>query len=252
VPVKRYDLGMKEENKLLVFDKKEILIVLVFILGLFAASFIFGVKVGKDYSFSNSSVTKEELETLEVLSSKEEVVEEVIKKSVPPPSKEASYDLLKKKIEEELQKTEKNKLTEKISSTTSEKMNEIETVEKNEVASPSPTTNYYSDNQADEDSVNAKENEKEVVDSKVMASIYEGKWTIQLSSHKKIRDAKIFANDFKVRGYEPIINEVDLADKGTWYRVSLGAFDSLVEAKNYVIKESILFEEVDHVFIQFE
>ena len=64
-----------------------------------------------------------------------------------------------------------------------------------------------------------------------MASIYEGKWTIQLSSHKKIRDARVFANDFKVRGYEPIINEVDLADKGTWYRVSLGAFDSFVEAK---------------------
>ena len=91
---------MKEENRLLVFDKKEILIILVFMLGLFAGSFIFGVKVGKEYSFSNSDVTKDEISTLEVLSSKEEGVGEVVAKEVLPPSKEVSYDLLKRKIEE--------------------------------------------------------------------------------------------------------------------------------------------------------
>jgi hypothetical protein len=241
---------MKEENKLLVFDKKEILIILVFILGLFAASFIFGIKIGKDYSFSNSDVTKEEVGTLEVLSSKEEEIDAVVNKDTPAPSKEISYDLLKRKIEEELSKTEKvvkknaNRDDDKI---TPENIDEKKTIE-------STVANYYGDNLVDENvkSINEQKTEGKVVDSKVMASVYEGKWTIQLSSHKKIREAKVFANDFKVRGYEPIINEVDLGDKGTWYRVSLGAFDSLVEAKNYVIKESILFEEVDHVFIQFE
>ena len=107
MPVKRYDLGMKEENKLLVFDKKkEILIILVLMIGLFAGSFIFGVKVGKDYSFSTSGITEGEVSTLEVLSSKEEEVNEIESRKAPQPTKEASYDLLKKKIEEELNKSE--------------------------------------------------------------------------------------------------------------------------------------------------
>ena len=218
MPVKRYDLDMKEENKLLVFDKKEVLIILVFILGLFAGSFIFGVKVGKDYSFSNSSITKDELSTLEVLSTKEELVGEIVEKDVPPPSKEASYDLLKKKIEEELTKTEKKneqKLDSKlpVEKTPENLLNEKQT---------SSSSSFYGDNLAADETVDNGVNEKaenkesntKVVDSKVMASVYEGKWTIQLSSHKKIRDARVFANDFKVRGYEPIINEVDLGEKG--------------------------------------
>ena len=69
---------------------------------------------------------------------------------------------------------------------------------------------------------------------------------------KNLKDAKIFANSFKVRGYDPIINEVNLGDKGVWYRVSLGAFDTLVDAKNYVISDEEVFTDVDHVFIQFE
>ena len=92
----------------------------------------------------------------------------------------------------------------------------------------------------------------ETVDAEVMASVYKDKWTIQLSSHKNLKDAKIFANNFKVRGYDPIINEVNLGNKGTWFRVSLGAFDTLVDAKNYVISEEEVFIDVDHVFIQFE
>ena len=81
MPVKRYDLGMKEENKLLVFDKKEILIVLVFMIGLFAASFIFGVKLVKIIAFQIQMSLKEELETLEVLQKEEQSLVRLIKKS---------------------------------------------------------------------------------------------------------------------------------------------------------------------------
>ena len=96
---------MKEENKLLVFDKKEVFILLTFMVTLFLASFVFGVRVGKDYSFSNSTVEKEDVEELEVLSAEEELVDKKIEGKPKGIDKELSYDLLKKKIEEELNKT---------------------------------------------------------------------------------------------------------------------------------------------------
>ena len=231
---------MKEENKLLVFDKKEVVLVLLLIICLFLASFIYGVKIGKEYSFSNSAVEKEDIETLELLAGKEEEAKVIKEKDTKIPSKQQSYDLLKKKIEEELKKSKSTEL-----------IQERSDAEKPIRAESSPEDrerdNYYENNMAE-----GKKEENETVDSDVMSSVYKDKWTIQLSSHKNLKDAKIFANSFKVRGYDPIINEVNLGDKGVWFRVSLGAFDTLVDAKNYVISEEEVFTDVDHVFIQFE
>ena len=157
--VKRYDLDMKEENRLLVFDKKEILIILVFMLGLFAGSFIFGVKVGKDYSFSNSSVTEEEVSTLEVLSSKEEEVDEVVDKKISPPTKEVSYDLLKRKIEEELSKSE-SKLSNQNSLPV--KKNESKLKNAENTKSNSVVKSYYKDNLVDSDQTSDEKSEQAI------------------------------------------------------------------------------------------
>jgi cell division protein FtsN len=72
-----------------------------------------------------------------------------------------------------------------------------------------------------------------------------GKYTIQLGSYSTMEEAKQFAEGFTVRGYNPIINEVIIAGKGTWYRVSLGLFDNVQEAKDYVKKEATLFQGQD-------
>ena len=59
---------------------------------------------------------------------------------------------------------------------------------------------------------------------------------------KRCEDAQQFAGGFIARGYKPLINEVEIgANKGKWYRVSLGAFDTLDGAKSYVKAESSLF-----------
>ena len=76
---------------------------------------------------------------------------------------------------------------------------------------------------------------------------YTGKHTIQLGSYRTVDEAKKFASGFKVRGYNPIIYEVNLGEKGVWYRVNLGVFDSVVEAKEYIEKENSLFKGTDHV-----
>lgn len=77
-----------------------------------------------------------------------------------------------------------------------------------------------------------------------------GKFTIQLGSYNNLEEAKQFAEGFTVRGYSPIINEVKIAGKGNWYRVSLGLFDSVDEAKKYIQQEQSLFSGQDHIITE--
>jgi cell division protein FtsN len=77
-----------------------------------------------------------------------------------------------------------------------------------------------------------------------------GKFTIQLGSYDAAQDAKQFAEGFTVRGYSPIINEVRIPGKGNWYRVSLGLFDTVDEAKVYIRGEQSLFAGQDHIITE--
>ena len=81
---------------------------------------------------------------------------------------------------------------------------------------------------------------------------FTGKFTIQLSSHRSKDEATEFSNGFTARGYDPIVNEVELKGKGTWYRVSLGVFDNVSEAKEYILKEKELFQGQDYVIGRFD
>lgn len=77
-----------------------------------------------------------------------------------------------------------------------------------------------------------------------------GKFTIQLGSHRTLKEAEDFAEGFRARGYNPIINQIEIKGKGTWYRVSLGAFNSIDESKAYVAKEKTLFLGQDYTIIK--
>ncbi len=77
-----------------------------------------------------------------------------------------------------------------------------------------------------------------------------GKFSIQLGSFNNMQDAKQFAEGFTARGYEAIIYETQLADKGTWFRVTIGLFESSAEAKAYIKKEASLFQDQEHVVIE--
>ena len=77
-----------------------------------------------------------------------------------------------------------------------------------------------------------------------------GKFTIQIGSHRTLKEAEAFAEGFRARGYNPIINQIEIKGKGTWYRVSLEAFDSAEDAKAYVSKEKSLFLGQDYAIIK--
>jgi cell division protein FtsN len=77
-----------------------------------------------------------------------------------------------------------------------------------------------------------------------------GKFTIQLGSHRTLKEAEDFAEGFKARGYDTIINQIEIKGKGTWYRVSLGAFSNMDEAKTYINKEKTLFIGQDYTIVK--
>lgn len=79
-----------------------------------------------------------------------------------------------------------------------------------------------------------------------------GKYTIQLGSYRTLDEAKNFAQGFLVRGYKPLVREVEVRSQGTWYRVSLGVFESISAATQYIQKEGNLFGSFkkDQYFIQ--
>lgn len=88
--------------------------------------------------------------------------------------------------------------------------------------------------------------------TQVSGDDFNGKFTIQLGSHRAKSESEEFANGFKYRGYNPIINEVEISGRGTWYRTSLGVFSSIEEAKAYIKKEMELFRGQDYVIGRFE
>lgn len=64
----------------------------------------------------------------------------------------------------------------------------------------------------------------------------EKKFTIQVASFQDKARAEIVASSLKQKGYQPAISSKELADKGTWYRVFVGDFDTKEEAKSLLDK----------------
>lgn len=194
---------MEENNKVVVFEKKEIVLGLIFILVLIVTSFTLGIRLGKKLSMNENGFKDEDVKTVELKSPAEEDADATVAED----SKLTDEEKLKKLMDES-----KNRLN-----------NELEKFSK------------------DDAPANASE---EVKNPAV------GKFTIQLGSYSTLDEAKQFAEGFTVRGYSPIINEVKIPGKGNWYRVSLGMFNTMEEAKTYIRDEQSLFSGQDHIITE--
>jgi cell division protein FtsN len=208
---------MDSKTKLYVFAKKEVGLIFIFMILIAITSFVMGVKIGKNYSLELAGITKgDEKKVVELLSKKEEDLE-AIKKNAEAHTVESS-DI-------------EHKLQEKISA-------EFGTEAKgaHEATQPAHAANMSTEKPAHEAGSNK--------------DALSGKFTIQLGSHRTLKEAEDFAEGFKARGYDPIINQIDIKGKGTWYRVSLGAFLNSDEAKSYINKEKTLFIGQDYTIVK--
>lgn len=213
---------MDSKTKLYVFAKKEVALIFIFMILIAITSFVLGVKIGKNYSMEMAGITPaDQKKVVELLSSKEEALED-IKKNADAHTVESS-DI-------------EHKLQEKISAEFGSGEAAAHGSESREVA-PSTHAPNMSTETKHEAPATAKDN-------------LSGKYTIQLGSHRTLKEAEDFAEGFKARGYDPIINQIDIKGKGTWYRVSLGAFATDAEAKTYIAHEKTLFIGQDYTIVK--
>ncbi len=204
---------MDSKTKLYVFAKKEVALIFIFMILIAVTSFVLGVKIGKNYSMEMAGITSEDQKkVIELLSNKEEELKQI--KANPETSTVESTDI-------------ESKLQEKIS----EEFGGGE----NRTSHGTPPMMSV------EHGAEAKIETKDTLS---------GKFTIQLGSHRTLKEAESFAEAFRARGYNPIINQIEIKGKGTWYRVSLEAFDSAEQAKAYVNREKTLFTGQDYTIIK--
>jgi septal ring-binding cell division protein DamX len=225
---------MEDNSKLVVFEKKEVILIFIFIVVISVTAFTLGVRVGKELSLKHDGYTKDDVQSIDLKSVEEEYVDKVIDK---PSSSEFEGSVNKAKD-------------------TNQKVDEIEQRLREEMEK------LAKDKEDDESAMNSDDDiGEETVDpalkipvenSQVSSSSnqFSGKYTIQLYSNQSKSAAEDFADPFIIKGYNVIINEAVIPGKGTWYRVSIGVFESIEEAKAYLSAESKLFKSEDYIIQQ--
>lgn len=254
---------MDDKVKLYVFARKEIALIFLFMVLTALTSFYFGVKVGKSFVLRQSGITSQDEARVQFLSGQEETVQKTVQE-MPATDKEAhtekvsqdAYQLLKDKINQEF-KEEENQMKETGQAPAPSETGEKTAIDSQTVA---PTTKTGIETTNDVNKVPESGNEKvgqfynETTASgqQAVTSKYAGKYTIQLGSYNNRSEAEKFADGFRVRGYVPIIQEKEVEGRGMWFRINLGVFDTLSEAKDYILKERSLFQGQDYVIGKFE
>lgn len=206
---------MDENNsKLFVFDRNEVFLIFAFVILISAISFVLGVRTGKGLSLKEDGYSSEDISKINLKSVAEEHVETSldnvdVNKPVEMDTEERLREEMEKLAKEQVVPTE---------------------VEQEMVETPAVTdTSVDSEMESPEDVYLKSEN-------------YLGKYTIQIYAHQSKEMAQSFADVFILKGHDVIINEVVIPGKGKWYRVSIGAFDTMNEAKDYLNKKQDLFQ----------
>jgi cell division protein FtsN len=237
---------MEDKNKLFVFDKKEVLLIFVFMIVIASTAFTIGVKMGMKWQLEDQGITKADHEMIKLKSQNEESADKVLETKVE--KKINIKEAANQRLRDEIERAGKGNVEVK------EELKEVDP--SGETPSDSVDTGSLIDsyNITDNKAQATAEIAKEVVvdtaaDSgdQPLAQNLKGKYTIQVGAYKTIEEAKSFAEGFEVRGYSPILNEVKIPGKGLWYRVSVGVFTSRSDAKDYIVKEKTLFQSYDYL-----
>ena len=242
---------MDDKVKLYVFARKEIALIFIFMILTALTSFYFGVKVGKSFILRQSGITPQDQARVEFLSGQEETVQKTVQE-MPVTDQEVhgekvskdAYQLLKDKINQEF-KEEQNQIKD---GGQPQVQNEASATPATAAAVVEATPVPQSGNEK----VGQFYNESTASGQQNVTSKYIGKYTIQLGSYNSKTEAEKFADGFRVRGYVPIIQEKEVEGRGMWFRINLGVFDTLSEAKDYILKERSLFQGQDYVIGKFE
>lgn len=228
---------MEDNNKLFVFEKNEVLLIFVFVILIAITAFTLGFRAGK------TSAPK---------------VEDSIVETTPKVNQNEIVEL-KSDVEEDADRITKlnadrannDEVLGVDSDEASLRLNDLDSKFK-DIAKDEPTVE---DSQKDTNDVLMPDIEtlkEEPVAVKKEARQLANKYTIQLIARQSKDLAAEYAEPFIAAGYDVIINEVEIPSKGTWYRVSIGAFNTKMEAEEYMQSENDLFQGKDYIIKQFK
>jgi len=244
----------KSTGRVFVFERIELVLLFFFFIVMTITAFILGMRLGKKQTLElteqiNSTLpqTIKEIDpkTVEVKSQKEEELANMapaekasgVEKTVPAEPTDDIDETTFKKLQDEFEKVNANSMEE--ASAPQGEMIVPETPQ-------APAKPALAEVQTEPAPIN-KDKAFLTPDPSFI-----GKFTIQLGSYKTLNDAQQFAEGFLTKGYKPLINEVEIQGKGTWYRVSLGVFESSKAAKQYVDNEKILFGKQNFVISEIQ
>lgn len=125
---------MEENNKVIVFEKKEIILILIFIVVFIITSFTLGIRLGKKLSMQEAGVTQEDVKTVKLKS----VVEEDAEATVAEESKLTDEEKLKKLMDES-----KTRLNDELDKFTSEESATSEAATSQAEPTQSPMAGKY-------------------------------------------------------------------------------------------------------------
>ncbi len=223
-------MNEKKPSSLIVFEKKEVALIFALMVVAVFTAFVMGVKLGKSYAMKQAGFVPKDAVTIDLKSEQEELVEKETKKSVEVDTMNKNFNKLEEEFNKLNPEAAESAHGEKSQSNTNHSESSHGTVEKKNSSTVAADTSH-------------KESKKDN---------YKNKFTIQLGSYKTIDEAQKFADGFRIRGYDPIISEVEVSGRGLWFRVSLGAFETLQQTKDFIKKEASLFHGQDHVIGKFE
>ena len=72
--------------------------------------------------------------------------------------------------------------------------------------------------------------------SKSTVSQAQMRYTVQIASYKSEKDAQDLVNKLESKGYDARIIKAQIPNKGLWYRIRLGAFETKLLANDYGVK----------------
>ncbi len=243
---------MDEKTKLYVFDKKEVILIFLFLVIVALVSFLLGLRFGKSVALKTHGYTQSDIQRVGLMSDQEEKIvdeiqninkENLAKKKLK--SRQELDERYMKGLQKELLQLQKN--TDGAGNVKGGLKQVKSEAAQVEVAQTSKSEMKKNKQETKSKKVVKSETKNDLGMKVESKADFLGKFTIQLGSHKSLKDAQEFADAFVIRGYDPIINEVKLRERGVWYRVSLGIFESVKEAKKYVKKEESLFQGQDYV-----
>ncbi len=214
-------MDIEDKSKLFVFEKKEVILIFVFMVVITITAFTLGVRVGKGIFIESVGITKPDIQkTIDLKSVEEEGADEIGTGT---------------SLEESLNEGPKEDLTQKV---IEEKLNsEFGSIANDDVPGQVPVESPSISPDPMDTLTEPEAPEELFVDGDANA----GKFTIQLVSLETRAEAEKYAEPFVAASYTAVINKASVPGKGTWYRVGIGLFDTQEEAKSYLEQEKSLF-----------